>query len=116
VRDVLIMQDALDRREAYKKGETKPADEPAAALLFATLLNQQVPQRYRRSDSDIIMRIMRYEATPKRTLLKQLYRDWRPLNANMLRRGMTLPPLQVVKKTLEQFFELLAESCSRQGA
>ncbi len=44
-----------------------------------------------------------HEATPQRTLLKQLYRDWRSLNPNV-RRGMTFPPLHVVKKTLEHFF------------
>jgi hypothetical protein len=41
------------------------------ALLFVQLLNQRVPQRYSRSDTDIIMRILLHDAMPKRTLLKR---------------------------------------------
>lgn len=82
-RDVLIMQDELDRRLAPNVGG--PFGEPGGALLFAIALDQLVPKRFRLSDTEFTNRMLRYETYEKRALLKELYRAWQSLGYNLPR-------------------------------
>jgi hypothetical protein len=63
----------------------RPVRRAGSALVFAQVINQYVPVRYKRSDTDIQIRPMRYDALPKRDLLKQLHREWRSLGAQVPR-------------------------------
>jgi hypothetical protein len=56
-RDVLIMQYSLDQREASTPPGSDPLDEPGTSMVFAELINQRIPQRYRLSDTDIRSRL-----------------------------------------------------------
>ncbi|MBS9476875.1 DUF5681 domain-containing protein [Ancylobacter radicis] len=82
-RDVLIMQDELDRRLAPTVGH--PSGQPGGALLFAIALDQLVPKRFRLSDTEFTNRMLRYETCAKRALLKELYRAWQSLGYNLPR-------------------------------
>lgn len=108
-RDALIIQDALDQRRADRMGSDDPLDRPGTALVFAHILNRCVPERCKLSDIDILQRMIRYDALPKRDLLKELHRAWRALGVRA-RRGRTLPPLRVAKQVIEQINDHLAKS------
>lgn len=69
LRDVLIMQDELDRRSTL--------DDAGAALLLAFCLDRSVPPRLQLTDAKILRLLLRYEAMPKRILLKELFRAWK---------------------------------------
>jgi len=77
-RDVLIMQDALERRSTTRLDGT-PLTEPGSALLLALLIDRGAPVRLRLSEGAWIDRIMHYQRVPKRQLLKRLYAAWQQL-------------------------------------
>jgi hypothetical protein len=99
-RDACLMQDALDRRSAAAGGNEKLSDKQTFALLGAKAMNQSVPLRFRLSDSEMIMKLLRYEHTPMRTLLKDVRAAWHALGVKP-RRGKTLPPLAEVLPVFE---------------
>lgn len=105
MRDILIMQDALDRRMA-KPLYGDPLDGPGTAMVFVDLLNRTVPKRHRLSDTEILLRIARCETLTKRELLKRLYRDWRSIGANP-RRGRIFPRLRFAKDMVEQIDQVV---------
>jgi hypothetical protein len=90
VRDILIIQDALDH---CLTGDPDGDDQPGTALLFAMLLDKSVPARFRLSETDWSLRMMRYDRMPKRALLKAVYGAWKALGRRVPR-GRTLPPLR----------------------
>ena len=90
VRDILIMQDALDHCLA---DDCESDDQPGSALLFAMLLDKSVPARLRLSKAEWSERMMRYDRMPKRALLKAVYGAWKELGRRVPR-GRTLPPLR----------------------
>jgi hypothetical protein len=96
LRDVLLMQDALDRRLMNENCED-PLDRPGSALAFALFHNNHVPDRFKLSDVQISIRMGRYQAMTKRTLLKEVYNAWRAMGARP-RRGKTFPPLRFVER------------------
>lgn len=102
LRDILLMQDALDQKLAVG-GDIKPG----GALLCALVLNQLLPGRMQLSDDAILFRQMRHETTPKRTLLKDLYQAWRDLGV-ALPRGWAFPPLEFVEERLRLYCEFFA--------
>jgi hypothetical protein len=105
VRDVLLMQDALDQRMGNRDCDD-PLDKHGSALGFAFLLNQTVPDRYKLSDVQILIRLSRYEGMAKRTLLKEVYGAWRAIGGRP-HRGRTFPPLRFAKQAIEQINDLL---------
>jgi hypothetical protein len=117
IRDVLLMQDALDQRAGNRDCDD-PLDRPGSALAFAFLLNQTVPDRYKLSDVQILIRLSRYEGMAKRTLLKEVYGAWRAISGRP-RRGKTFPPLRFAKQAIEQINDMLethsANESSRAG-
>jgi hypothetical protein len=111
LRDVLIMQNALDVRLST---DLNGKDRPGTALVFASLMNDAVPARFRLSDAEFITRMMRYEGTPKRALLKMVYGSWRDLGRN-LRRGHTSPPLQTAIEQVNMVFDAMRELAAGEG-
>lgn len=73
LRDVLILQDALQSREPG----ADHAD--STAMVCAMLLNQRVPARHRVSDQDWLMHAMHLQGVPKVELRKRLIADWAAL-------------------------------------
>jgi hypothetical protein len=106
MRDVLLMQDALDQRMAVWREGDDPLDRPGTALVFAQQLNGSVPARYRLSEFEIVCSMLRRGATSKRELLKTVYRAWRCLGAPA-RRGTVFPPLRFAKEWIEMVSEVL---------
>lgn len=115
VRDVLIMQDALDRRQWDTKDTGDSRDGPGTAILFALLINQRLPQRYKLSDTQIEMRMMCHDTLSKRELLKQLYRAWQAIGA-AAHRGKTFPPLRFAKQLIEQLGDYLTQPLAMRDA
>lgn len=106
LRDTLMMQDALDQKLAAITGKT-----PGGALLMANVLDRQLPPRMRLGDGVMIFRQMHHEATPKRTLLKELYQAWHSLGA-ALPRGWTFPSLEYVETRLHFYCVFFAAAQS----
>ena len=102
VRDVLIMQDALDHCLAENP---EGNNQPGSALLFAMLLDKSVPARLRLAKSEWTERMMRYDRMPKRTLLKAVYRAWKELGRRVPR-GRTLPPLKWGEQAATTVFDM----------
>ncbi len=108
MRDMLIMQAALDQREVSNPNTDDTLDKPGTALLFAVMLNESVPDRFKLSDDEIAVRLLRYACTPKRQLLKDVYRGWRSLGVHRPR-GKVFPPAQIGVEN----FELLVDLAQR---
>lgn len=102
--EVLIMQDVLDRR-ILRPVSDDPLDESGTAMVFMNLLNRTVPKRHRLSDTDILMRIAKYQTMTNRALLRHLYRDWRSLGGRP-RRGTTFPPLKFAVDLMEKLDQM----------
>ena len=66
-----------------------------------------VPKRFRLSDVDIIMTMMKYERMTKRELAKYLYQTWTALGANV-RRGKLYPPIGTGKQVLTMLYEIVS--------
>ena len=105
VRDTLIMQDALDNRLA---DNPEGADQPGTALLFAIILDNGVPARFRLAEADWIERMMRYDTMPKRELLRAVYRAWKELGRRVPR-GRTLPPLRWGEQTAATVLDMASD-------
>lgn len=104
LRDVLLMQDALDQRQ-WPEQVNDSLDGRGGALLFAIMIDRFVPDRYKLDDGVFMLKTMRYQGIPKRQLLKDLYRGWRSLGMH-LPRGKVFPPLRAAKLMLELYFEV----------
>jgi hypothetical protein len=79
-RDTLLLQDALDERLAI------PGDgyRPGGSLIWAIAFNELIYKRFQLDENQLIQRLIRNAATPKRELLKTQHRAWRTL-------GITAP-------------------------
>jgi hypothetical protein len=112
-RDLLIMQDELDQRlwpHANKApGSLSERGRVGGAFLFASALDRTVPERYRLSDHELILRTIRYEGMSKRTLLKELYNGWRALGRNVPR-GSTFASFERTKEMLAFTYDLVTAS------
>lgn len=99
-RDILLMQDAWDERSGSFPKSEDPLDGPGTAMIWASEINNRVPLRFRLSETEISIRMMRFLGIPKRTLLKDLYRSWKN-HGHPLRRGFTFPPLRAARAISE---------------
>ena len=106
IRDTLLMQDALDQRAWNKPDSDDPLDGPGTALLFAQVLNDGLPGRFKLDDSSLIGRMMRLECIPKRQLLRDLYQGWQSIGLST-RRGRLFPPLRYGKTIVALLLELV---------
>ena len=107
----------LNERELAQLQETMRVrdDGPGAAILFALWINQHLPQRYKLSDTEIEMRMMRHGTPSKRELLKQLYRAWQAIGVPA-HRGKTFPPLRFAKQLIEQLGDDLTQPLAMRDA
>lgn len=106
LRDVLILQDELDRRAFIDSPENSASDRPGGALLIALFLNESLPLRLQIDEIRIALMQMKYQGMPKRVLLKELRRAWRSLGKNV-RRGYIFPSMRIAENILESFVCLL---------
>lgn len=97
-RDLLVMQEALDQR--LKTGSGRIPDAFGGAMLYAMLLEHSIPPRLRLSELELSYRYLRFRSTPKRQLLKDVYRGWARLGAPRPR-GSIFPSVTVVAKKLQ---------------
>ena len=109
LRDLLLMQDALERRLNDNPESDAPCDRITTALLFATVLDNSMPARFRLSDIEMELKTRRGEVMPKRELLKTLYRAWREIGVP-LPRGWTFPPLPWGTEFLQLMIEMSREA------
>lgn len=100
-RDVLIMQDALDRRS-----DVIDYDEIGSAELLAMVLERGVPARLRLSQTEWVHRAMKYESMPKRVLLKLLHESWTRIG-RPLPRGFVFPELSWMTERIGMIVGLL---------
>ncbi|MXN66506.1 hypothetical protein GR183_16445 [Stappia sp. GBMRC 2046] len=106
LRDILFLQDALDRRLMGEPDGGDPLDGPGTALAFAQMLNDSLPERHRLSDNEIVLRSMRHDTLPKRQLLKEVYQAWRRFGRAQPR-GKTFPPLRYAMQLADNLAEAL---------
>ncbi|MEM7061463.1 MAG: DUF5681 domain-containing protein [Pseudomonadota bacterium] len=99
LRDVMIMQNALDEREHIKGPNEDFSDGPGSAMIFALTIDRGLPERLKIDDTELILRTMKYNATPKRALLKQLTEGWRECGVKS-RRGRTFPSARFARDSL----------------
>ena len=110
VRDVLIVQDALQQRE----DKAPPGHEDATALVCAMRLDQSVPQRYRLSEQDWVLRLTKLRGVTKRELRRRLTRDWAALGVEW-RPESRLPALSDFVSMFEQLIEEVVEASDVSG-
>lgn len=108
VRDILIMQHALDQRMADEVESTDLLDQPGSAFAFALFMNTSLPARHRLSTKKIELRAERYATWSKRKLLKDVYRAWRALGVT-IPRGYTFPPFRYAKQKIDRLLKFAAE-------
>ena len=94
------MQDALERRLV---GETPVR----SAMLFALVLNDQVPKRMQLRDPEILSRAWRHDVTPKRELLKHVRQAWQAVGRPKPR-GWLSPLQEQVMTVLSLGYDLVA--------
>ena len=105
VRDILIMQDALDRCLAE---DPDGDDQPGSALLLAMILDKSVPARFRLAKAEWSERMIRYNRMPTRALLKTVYGAWKALGRRVPR-GRTLPPLRWGEQAAATVFDMASD-------
>ncbi|MBL0375287.1 hypothetical protein JJB09_25050 [Rhizobium sp. KVB221] len=106
-RDVLILQDALDHRCSTRLNG-QPLTEPGSAGLIAILLERAIPPRLRLSNTQWLLRTMKFETMPKRALLKNLFEASQTLGTPHPR-GYVFPNLNSTQRRLGMIFEILRD-------
>ena len=96
MRDVFLLQSVLDERlsDAPQLGESDvPVEETAGSTsqVLASLLNDNLPQRFKLTVTGFLFETMRYQRLTKRQLLKTTRLAWAAIG-QPLPRGATLPP------------------------
>ncbi|TDH38442.1 hypothetical protein E2A64_04835 [Pseudohoeflea suaedae] len=96
IRDWLLLQSVLDERlakVAHANNDEQPAAEQAGSTSYvlALMMNDALFERFRLSDEQILMELLRHGRLAKRALLKAASRAW--LHAGSQKpRGWTIPP------------------------
>jgi hypothetical protein len=110
-RDLYILQAALEERLL---GPEMVADEPSpkaskggSAMLMALFFNHGLPDRFEKSNIEIIMDLSRLGRLTKRELLKATYAAWASLGRPKPR-GWVTPPFHEARAKME----LLADGCA----
>lgn len=107
LRDVLLLQDALDQKLSVASGTWRSAERPGGALLLAVVINSLLPKRLQISEGLLTLRMMQHEAASQRQLLKDVFQSWRALGVHR-QRGLSFPSLDQVRYALELRFALIA--------
>ena len=99
MRDVLLVQDAWDDRHGRGEGEFNQT----VAGLMATMLNDNVPARFRLSEVEVVTRLSRLHGTTKRQLRKMLHRGFRDLGQRW-RPDVMFPSIVTFVQTWERLW------------
>lgn len=127
VRDANILQHALDTR-CDKKHDNEVGNEYAqhngddlillhgvyvqqdileqrSALLLANTYNNILPKRFKLTESDLIMKLMKIDRLTKRELFRECYQAWVALDIN-LPRGWLSPPFTEGSKRIQLLYKI----------
>jgi hypothetical protein len=96
--ETLLMQDVLDERSTHRR-DGEPLKQSGSAMLLFYALQHTLPPRLRLSDTQVLLRLMKYEDWPKRRLLKALHQAWHDLG-KPVPRGTVMPNLGATRKRL----------------
>lgn len=127
VRDAYILQRALDTRcdkkhdiEVGNECDQSNGDdlilfhgiyvekdtlEQRSALLFANTYNNILPERFKLTESEFIMKLMKMDRFTKRDLLRECHQTWAALNIN-LPRGWLSHPFAEGHKSLQFLYKI----------
>ena len=95
LRDALLLQDALEIRLMPAEQESySPVTTPA---VLAMILNHNVPERFRYSEIELIMKVENNSNRSKRELLRDCYQAWKRMNYSV-RRGFVFPDVEVLQR------------------
>jgi hypothetical protein len=111
LRDLFFMQDVLERRQAL---DPHGDDRRGTAFLWAGVLNNGVPIRFRLSDDAIEMQTLPYKGMRKRELLKTVYSAWREIGIR-LPRGRSFPSRHWGEQILGLVYEMASEALANNG-
>jgi hypothetical protein len=114
LRNLLLMQYVLDERQRDRSAGLDEQSE-SAAMLFAVMLNDRMPERFRLSELEIILVLAKHERLTKRELLKQIYRAWQALR-RPIARGKQFPSVAVAKQTFEMALEALRDASAAKSS
>jgi hypothetical protein len=127
VRDANILQHALDTR-CDKKADSEVGNEcdqnneddlillhgvyvhkdileQRSALLFANTYNSLLPERFKITESDLIMKLMMMDRLTKRDLLRECHQAWAALDIN-LPRGWLSPTFTEGSKSIQLLYKI----------
>jgi len=127
IRDANILQHALDTRcdkkrdsEVDNECDRNNGDdvillhgvyvhqdifEQRSALLFANTYNSLLPDRFKLTESDFIMKLMKMDRFTKREILRECYQAWSALDIN-LPRGWLSPPITEGSKIIQLLYRI----------
>jgi len=109
LRDVLLLQDVLDQRletlGAFAR--ERPGDRPGGARLFAMVMDNMVPVRFRLSETEQIYRYMRDDRFSKRDLFKIVHQAWKEVGMPFPR-GFAFLGLLAIKRMIQFTFAFKA--------
>ncbi len=74
---------------------------------MAIAINNTLPKRLQITEGLLTLRMMKFEATSRRHLLKQVFQSWRVLGVH-LPRGLPFPSLEKIRHALDWCFALIA--------
>ena len=99
-RDALTLQHELDRRCWETDYEEDDQDGPGGALLFAMIIDDILPKRFRLGDIGFDRAFFRNGKLRKRELLKAVQKEWKALGLSF-HRGQTFPSHGAVKDRVD---------------
>ncbi len=109
-RDTVIMQVALEERlgplPPSPGRELQKDSADTTAMVVMHIVNDALPQRFRKSSLQIAMELMRYEGVTKRELLKRTHRKWASLGRPKPR-GWRMPPIEKLQSAFDRIFPVL---------
>lgn len=125
VRDVLIMQSAMEERlewpehragdeEQSPRGQDPfepeyiPSPFPGSAALLAMMLNNTLPARFKASHHEVAILALSYESKTKRELLKLTRDAWKSLGITVSR-GWCTPPAEILRHQLSAYQDIAKE-------
>jgi hypothetical protein len=79
--------------------------EQRSALLFANTYNSLLPERFKITESDLIMKLMMMDRLTKRDLLRECHQAWAALDIN-LPRGWLSPTFTEGSKSIQLLYKI----------
>lgn len=109
MRDLLLVQYHYDQRECDQGGHDGAQNESVATAVFAHALNDLLPERYRLSNTDMVIRLMALNKLTKRQLRTKLYQEWKA-QGRPVPRGKTFGSLSDAERVLTLTYDTLRDA------